>query len=42
MRKITGALNQQIVFNRKQDPKYAEKMEKVRAAVKRKLGIEDK
>lgn len=40
MRKITGALNQQIVFNRKQDPNYAEKMEKVRAAVKRKLGID--
>jgi hypothetical protein len=35
MRKITGSLNQQIVFNRKSDPKYAQKMEKVRAEVKR-------
>ena len=35
MRKITGSLNQQIVFNRKSDPKYAQKMEKVREAVKK-------
>ena len=35
MRKITGSLNQQIVFNRKSDPKYAQKMEKVRAEVKK-------
>ena len=41
MRRITGALNQQIVFNRKRNPAYAAKMEKVRAAVKRKLGTND-
>jgi hypothetical protein len=35
MRKITGSLNQQIVFNRKDNPKYAQKMEKVRAEVKK-------
>lgn len=37
MQRITGSLNQQIVFNRKKDPVYAKKMESVRAAVKRKL-----
>ena len=37
MRKITGSLNQQIVFNRNKNPAYAAKMEKVRAEVKRKL-----
>ena len=37
MRKITGSLNQQIVFNRNKNPEYAKKMEKVREAVKRKL-----
>lgn len=41
MRRITGALNQQIVFNRKRNPEYAAKMEKVRAAVKRKLGKDE-
>jgi len=38
LRRITGSLNQQIVFNRNDDPAYAQKMEKVRASVKRKLG----
>lgn len=38
MRKITGSLNQQIVFNRGDNPAYAKKMEKVRAEVKRQLG----
>lgn len=38
MRKITGSLNQQIVFNRGKNPAYAKKMEKVRAEVKRQLG----
>lgn len=38
MRKITGSLNQQIAFNKNDDPKYAAKMEKVRAEVKRQLG----
>ena len=37
MRRITGSLNQQIVFNRNEDPAYAKKMEKVRAEVKRQL-----
>jgi hypothetical protein len=37
MQRITGSLNQQIVFNRKKNPSYAKKMESVRAAVKRKL-----
>ena len=42
MRKITGSLNQQIAFNKKSDPKYAEKMEKVREKVKRLLNKDDK
>lgn len=37
MQKINGSLQQQIVFNRKKNPSYAAKMEKVREAVKRKL-----
>ena len=37
MRKITGSLNQQIVFNRNDNPTYAKKMESVRAEVKRQL-----
>jgi Family of unknown function (DUF5824) len=41
MQRITGSLNQQIVFNRRKDPEYAKKMESVRAAVKRKLGRSD-
>lgn len=41
LRKITGSLNQQIVFNRKEDPKYAEKMEKTRKEVYKQLGRED-
>jgi hypothetical protein len=42
MRKITGSLNQQIVFNRNDNPTYAKKMESVRAEVKRQLGKKDK
>jgi hypothetical protein len=38
MQKITGSLNQQIVFNRNKNPSYAKKMEKVREEVKRQLG----
>lgn len=34
MRKITGSLNQQIAFNKNDDPAYAKKMEKVREEVK--------
>jgi len=37
MQKITGSLNQQIVFNRNDNPSYAKKMEKVREEVKRQL-----
>ena len=42
MRKITGSLNQQIVFNRNDNPPYAKKMESVRAEVKRQLDKKDK
>lgn len=38
---ISGALTQQIVFNRKDDPEYADKMEKTRKEVYRQLGRED-
>ncbi len=41
LKKISGSLTQQIVFNRKDDPKYAEKMEKVRREVYKKLDRED-
>jgi hypothetical protein len=42
MRKITGSLNQQIAFNKKSDPKYAKKMEKVREKVKSILNKDEK
>lgn len=38
---ITGSLNQQIVFNRKSDPVYADKMERTRREVYKQLGRED-
>ena len=41
LRKITGSLNQQIVFNKNDDPEYAKKMEKVRIEVYKQLGRED-
>lgn len=41
IKKISGSLTQQIVFNRKSDPKYAEKMEKTRKEVYKQLGRED-
>jgi 2'-5' RNA ligase len=41
MQKITGSLNQQIAFNKKSDPEYAEKMEKVRKEVKKILGVDE-
>lgn len=41
LRKITGSLNQQIVFNRNDDPAYAKKMEKTREEVYKQLGRED-
>ena len=37
MGKITGSLNQQANFNRKDDPAYARKMDRTREIVKRKL-----
>lgn len=41
LKKINGSLTQQIVFNRNEDPKYAEKMEKTRLEVYRQLGRKD-
>jgi hypothetical protein len=41
LKKISGSLTQQVVFNRKEDPEYAEKMEKVRQEVYKQLGRED-
>jgi hypothetical protein len=41
VKKISGSLNQQIVFNRGDDPKYAEKMEKVRKEVYKQLDRQD-
>ena len=41
LQKITASLNQQVVFNRNEDPEYASKMEKVRKEVYRQLGRED-
>jgi hypothetical protein len=41
LKKISGSLTQQIVFNRKEDPKYAEKMEKVRQEVYKQLDRKD-
>jgi hypothetical protein len=35
--KITGSLNQQANFNRKDDPAYARKMDRTREIVKKKL-----
>jgi len=41
VKKISGSLTQQIVFNRKKDPEYADKMEKVRKEVYKQLDRED-
>ena len=41
LKKISGSLTQQIVFNRKKDPEYAEKMEKTRQEVYKQLGRKD-
>lgn len=38
---ISGSLTQQIVFNRNEDPEYAEKMEKTRIEVYKQLGRKD-
>ena len=41
VKKISGSLTQQVVFNRNDDPRYAEKMEKVRKEVYKQLGRQD-
>ena len=41
LKRISGSLTQQVVFNRNDDPKYAEKMEKTRKEVYKQLGRED-
>jgi hypothetical protein len=41
VRRITGSINQQIVFNRKKNPSYADKMEKTRIEVYKQLGRTD-
>lgn len=41
LKKISGSLTQQVVFNRKDDPEYAKKMEKVRKEVYKKLDRKD-
>lgn len=41
LKKISGSITQQIVFNRKEDPEYAEKMEKTRIEVYKQLGRKD-
>ena len=38
---ISGALTQQVVFNRNEDPDYADKMEKTRKEVYKQLGRQD-
>ena len=42
MSKITGSLNQQANFNRKDEPAYARKMDRTREIVKRKLDKKNK
>jgi hypothetical protein len=41
VKKISGSLTQQVVFNRKSDPEYADKMERTRKEVYKQLGRED-
>lgn len=41
LKKISGSLTQQVVFNRKKNPEYAEKMEKTRKEVYKQLGRDD-
>ena len=41
VKKISGSLTQQVVFNRNEDPEYAEKMEKTRKEVYKQLGRQD-
>lgn len=41
LKAISGSLTQQIVFNRNEDPEYAEKMENTRREVYKQLGRKD-
>ena len=41
LKRITGSINQQINFNKKDDPEYVKKMEKVREEVYRQLDRTD-
>lgn len=41
VKKISGSLTQQVVFNRNDDPEYAKKMERTRKEVYKQLGRED-
>ena len=41
LKRISGSLTQQVVFNKNDDPEYDEKMEKTRKEVYRQLGRED-
>lgn len=41
LKAISGSLTQQVVFNRNEDPEYAEKMEKTRKEVYKQLGRQD-
>lgn len=41
LKRISGALTQQITFNKNDDPEYAEKMEKTRKEVYKQLGRDD-
>ena len=42
MSKITGSLNQQANFNRKDDPAYAKKMDRTREIAKNKIHKKEK
>jgi len=41
LKRISGSLTQQVVFNRNDDPAYAKKMEKTRKEVYKQLGRDD-
>jgi len=41
VKRISGSLTQQVVFNRNEDPEYAEKMERTRKEVYKQLGRKD-
>lgn len=41
LKAISGSLTQQVVFNRNEDPEYAEKMEKTRKEVYKQLDRKD-